>query len=246
MKVVATYNIKGGVGKTATAVNIAYEAAHSGSRVLLWDLDPQGAASFFFRIKPHVEGGARRLIDSLGSLSPHIRATDHVGLDLVPADFSMRNLDLYLDTRKRPMRRIATLLEPLTDRYDIVILDCPPGITLASESVFVACDALLVPTIPTTLSMRTLDQLTSFLAGADRPLVLSFVSMVDRRKKLHRDFVAELTARADHHLPTVIASTSVIERMGVERAPVAAFAPRSQSAIAYRALWRDIADRLWP
>ena len=133
MKVVATYNIKGGVGKTATAVNLAYEATRAGNRVLLWDLDPQCAATFFFRIKPTVKGGAKRLIESNGSLAAHIRATDHLGLDLVPADFSMRNLDLHLDTRKRPTRRITTLLEPLADQYDIAILDCPPGITLTSE-----------------------------------------------------------------------------------------------------------------
>ena len=245
MKVVATYNIKGGVGKTATAVNLAYEATRAGNRVLLWDLDPQCAATFFFRIKPTVKGGAKRLIESNGSLAAHIRATDHLGLDLVPADFSMRNLDLHLDTRKRPTRRITTLLEPLADQYDIAILDCPPGITLTSESVFAACDALLVPTVPTTLSMRTLDQLISFLADADRPLVLPFVSMIDRRKKLHRDFLAELFERVPAHLSTVIASTSVIERMGIERAPVAVFAPRSQSALAYRELWADVARRLW-
>ena len=233
MKVVATYNIKGGVGKTATAVNLAYEATRAGNRVLLWDLDPQCAATFFFRIKPTVKGGAKRLIESNGSLAAHIRATDHLGLDLVPADFSMRNLDLHLDTRKRPTRRITTLLE------------CPPGITLTSESVFAACDALLVPTVPTTLSMRTLDQLISFLADADRPLVLPFVSMIDRRKKLQRDFRAEIFERVPAHLPTVIASTSVIERMGIERAPVAVFAPRSQSALAYRELWADVARRLW-
>ena len=245
MKVIATYNIKGGVGKTATAVNLAYEAARSGSRVLLWDLDPQGAATFFFRIKPAVKGGAKRLIRSNGLLASHVRATDHIGLELVPADFSMRNLDLHLDSRKHPTRRIAALLDPLTEAYDLAILDCPPGITLASESVFVACDALLVPTIPTTLSMRTLDQLVSFLAGADRPRVFPFVSMVDRRKRLQRDFVAEIMERVPGHLPTAIPSTSVIERMGVERAPVATFAPRSESALAYRQLWGDIASRLW-
>ncbi len=245
MKVVATYNIKGGVGKTATAVNLAYEAARSGNRVLLWDLDPQGAATFFFRIKPSVKGGAKQLVSSSGSLGTHIRSTDHIGLDLVPADFSMRNLDLHLDDRKRPTRRIAALLEPLADQYDIAILDCPPGITLASESVFAACDALLVPTIPTTLSMRTLDQLVNFLADTDRPSVLPFVSMIDRRKKLQRDFLEELFERMPAHLPTVIASTSIIERMGIERAPVATFAPRSQSALAYRQLWVDIAGRLW-
>ncbi len=62
MKIFATYNIKGGVGKTATAVNLAYLAARDGYRVLLWDLDPQAAASFLFRIRPRVKGGGKALI----------------------------------------------------------------------------------------------------------------------------------------------------------------------------------------
>ncbi len=136
MKTVATYSIKGGVGKTTTAVNLAYEAARSGARVLLWDLDPQGAATFFFRVKPVVDGGAKRLIGNKGSLPANIHATDHAGLHLVPADFSLRHLDLYLDDAKRPTRRLARLLEPLAERYDVAVLDCPPGITLTSESVF--------------------------------------------------------------------------------------------------------------
>ena len=175
MKVLATYSIKGGVGKTTTAVNLAHEAAASGSRVLLWDLDPQGAATFFVRVKPSVKGGAERLVSEAGSLAANIRATDDPAVHIVPADFSLRHLDLELDDTKRPTRRLAALLEPIADRYDVALLDCPPGITLTSESVFGAADALIVPTIPTTLSERTLDQLTDFLAdapaGTDGPAV---------------------------------------------------------------------------
>ena len=195
MKTLATYSIKGGVGKTTSAVNLAYEAARSGVRVLLWDLDPQGAATFFFRVKPFVDGGAKRLIGAKGSLVANIHATDYPGLDLVPADFSLRHLDLHLDDAKRPTRRLARLLEPLSDRYDLAVLDCPPGITLTSESVFSAADALLVPTIPTPLSRRTLDQLSEFLADQPAPpAILPFASIVDRRKRLQREIADALTA----------------------------------------------------
>lgn len=163
MKVLATYSIKGGVGKTTCAVNLAHEAGCSGARVLLWDLDPQGAATYFFRVKPKVKGGARRLVGVSGALAPHVRATEMPALHVVPADFSLRHLDLRLDALKRPGERLAALLEPLGERYDVAILDCPPGITVSSESVFGASDALLVPTIPTPLSARTLEQLTRFL-----------------------------------------------------------------------------------
>jgi chromosome partitioning protein len=246
VKTVATYSIKGGVGKTTSAVNLAYEAARSGVRVLLWDLDPQGAATFFFRVKPFVDGGAKRLIGSKGSLVANIHATDHPGLDLVPADFSLRHLDLHLDDAKRPTRRLARLLEPLADRYDLAMLDCPPGITLTSESVFVAADALLVPTIPTPLSRRTLDQLSEFLADHPAPpALLPFASIVDRRKKLQREIVDALAAQTCGFLPTVIPNASALERMGVEQAPIATYAPNSPAANAFRHLWSDVLARLW-
>ena len=246
MKTLATYSIKGGVGKTTSAVNLAYEAACSGVRVLLWDLDPQGAATFFFRVKPFVDGGAKRLIGAKGSLAANIHATDHPGLDIVPADFSFRHLDLHLDDAKRPIRRLAGLLEPVSDRYDLAILDCPPGITLTSESVFSAADALLVPTIPTPLSKRTLDQLSEFLSHqAAPPAILPFASIVDRRKKLQRDIADLLAAQTCGFLPTVIPNASALERMGVEQAPIATYAPNSPAAIAFRHLWSDVLARLW-
>ena len=128
----------------------------------------------------------------------------------------------------------------------MAILDCPPGVTLTSESVFAAVDALLVPTIPTTLSTRTLDQLSDFLADeATRPTMLPFASMVDRRKKLQRELVTQLMRDTPDFLPTVIPNASAIELMGVQRAPVAVYAPSSPSAIAFRELWADVAARLW-
>jgi chromosome partitioning protein len=246
MKTLATYSIKGGVGKTTTAVNLAYEAARSGARVLLWDLDPQGAATFCFRVRPLVKGGVERLVADKAALAANVYGTDHTGLHIVPADFSLRHLDLHLDDTKRPTRRIATLLEAVADLYDVAILDCPPGVTLASESVFAAVDALLVPTVPTTLSKRTLDQLAEFLADdPGRPTVLAFASMVDRRKKLQRQLVTELAEQTPGLLPTVIPNASAVELMGVERAPVAVYAPMSPSALAFRELWADVAARLW-
>src|SRR5580692_10147516 len=196
MRVLATYNIKGGVGKTAAAVNLGYLAAKDGYRVLLWDLDPQGAASYLFRIKPRVKGGGKALIRGTKSIDSAIKGTDFGGLDLLPADFTYRNLDLMLDSAKQPARRLAGLLAPLKKEYDVVFLDCPPSISLLSESVLHAADLLLVPLIPTTLSVRTLDQLTDFVGefNGHRPGVLAFFSMIDRRKRLHTQIARDLPA----------------------------------------------------
>ena len=246
MKVLATYNIKGGVGKTATAVNLAHLAAAGGARTLVWDLDPQGAATWYFRIKPKVKGGGQALISGDRALDQALKATDFEHLDLVPADCSYRNLDLILDATKKPTRRLNRLIKPLKSSYDVVILDCPPSISLASESVFEAVDALIVPVIPTTLSVRTLDQLDAFLATSDSghvPDVLPFFSMVDGRRRLHRDLMAEVRAERAGVLDAQIPQASVIERMGVQRSPVTAYDPRSKAAEAYRNLWAEIQTR---
>ena len=248
MKVLATYSIKGGVGKTTTAVNLSFEAASTGARVLLWDLDPQGAATFFFRVKPRVKGGVSRLLGRRGQLGASIKESDVAGLHLVPADFSLRHLDVHLADGTGSTASLAALLEPLADDYDVGILDCAPGITLGSEAVFDAADALLVPTVPTTLSVRTLDQLTGFLDGDtdDGPEVLPFVSMLDRRKTLHRELIESLATVEPPFLSTAIPNASAVERMAVHRAPLGEISPRSKARKAFTDLWAEVAQHLWP
>jgi chromosome partitioning protein len=245
MKVVAAYNIKGGVGKTATAVNVAYLAAQEGYRVLLWDLDPQAAASFLFRVRPKVKGGGKALIAGKRPMDDAIKATDFDNLDLLPADFTYRHLDLHLDSERKSGTRLRSLLVPLRREYDLVMLDCPPSISLLSENVLHAADLLLVPLIPTTLSVRTLDQITEFIADFDgrRPKILAFFSMLDRRKRLHREIAEELPASRNDVAATTIPALSAIERMSVQRAPVTAAAPRSLATRRYRELWRETRDR---
>jgi cellulose biosynthesis protein BcsQ len=241
--VLATYNIKGGVGKTSAAVNLAYLAARDGHRTLLWDLDPQAASTFLFRVRPEVRGGASKLVKLRSDVAALIRGTDHANLDLLPADFSYRHLDLELDAFKRPTVRLAKVLEAVREEYDYIFLDCPPSISLVSESVFQTADALLVPVIPATLSSRTFEQLEGLAKGG--PLVLAFFSMVEAHKPLHRLVMGRL--RASHRvtmLGAAIPSSDDVERMGEERDPVGAYAPASMASISYEALWWDVQRRL--
>lgn len=246
MKILASYNIKGGVGKTAAAVNLSWLSARSGNRTLVWDLDPQGAATFYFRIKPKVKGGGRGLVSGRRELDDLIKATDFDNLDLLPADFSYRSLDLLLDQEKKPTRRLRKILKPLAQHYDVLLLDCPPSISLVSEAVFFAAEALLVPVIPTTLSLRTLNQLMDFRAQQqlDDLLILPFFSMVDRRKGLHRQLVDECPERYAAILKTPIPYASEVERMGVEKAPLGSFAGRCPAATAFENLWKEVSLRL--
>jgi chromosome partitioning protein len=241
--VLATYNIKGGVGKTSTAVSLAYLAARDGFRTLLWDLDPQGASTYLFRIKPKVRGGARKLVRGKTDISALIRGTDFERLDLLPADFSYRHMDLALDGVKHPTERLARVIAPLREEYDCIFLDCPPSISLVSESVFEAADALLVPLIPATLSSRTFEQLEALVRGG--PLVLAFFSMVDRRKRLHRDVMDSVReAGGDSVLESVIPASVDVERMGAKRTVLAEFAARGRAAAAYEALWTEVRGRV--
>lgn len=245
MRVLATYNIKGGVGKTATAVNLAFLAARQGIRTLVWDLDPQGAASYYFRIKARVKGGGGNLIKGKTELDSRIKATDFPRLDLLPADFSYRHLDRELDHTKKPAKQIGKILAPLSREYELLIIDCAPSISLVSESVFRAADVLLVPTIPTHLSLRTLLQLFRTLqtVQAKRLGVYPFFCMVDRRKSLHRQ-IADLSQEIPiPFLRSQIPYSSLVEQMGTRRAPLHSFAGSSSAAKAYESLWKEV--RRW-
>jgi len=245
MKIVALYSIKGGVGKTASAVNLAFIAARQGYRTLLWDLDPQAASSYYFRIKAKVKGGSKDLIAGKRPLDGLIKGTDFDNLDLLPADFSFRNLDLVLDEKKKPTKQLKKLLAPLAADYDIIFLDCPPNISLLSEAVFEATDVLLSPIIPTTLSIRTLDQLHAVIIDKQLDLaLLPFFSMVDKRKKMHQDIMAHLSETYPKLLNTAIPYASDIERMGLEQCPLGAYSHNSRSINAYNALWQEILTRI--
>ena len=242
--VLATYNIKGGVGKTSAAVNLAYLAARGGATTLLWDLDPQGASTYLLRVKPKVKGGGRRLVRGKTDAGAQIKGTDYERLDLLPADFSYRHMDLHLDASKRPTRRLARVIAPLTPEYDYVFLDCPPSISLVSESVFEAADVLLIPLLPATLSARTLDHIEQVAGDGTRRL--AFFSMVDSRKRMHRDVMESFAAERPEMLHTVVPLAADVERMGKARAPLEEFAPRGGAAVAFRELWKEIDARLGP
>lgn len=243
MNVYACYNIKGGVGKTTTAVNLAYLSSTHRLRTLIWDLDPQGAATFIFRVKPKMSGGVKRLIRGQRDPDAQIRGTDFEDLDILRAHFDYRHLDVMLSDLNRPTDRLARVLSQLSESYDRVFLDCPPGITIGSESVFGAADALLVPTIPTILSLRTLSQLLDHLKANDLTglRVMPFFSMVDRRKSMQR-VISDRPPNG--FLSTRIPYLSVIEQMSERRAPLPSYDPNGAASRAYEALREEIEMRV--
>jgi cellulose biosynthesis protein BcsQ len=155
-------------------------------------------------------------------------------------------MDIDLNERPRPERTLRRLLQPLEDEYDLVVLDTPPSMSLVSENVLNASDVVLVPLIPTVLSVRTFEQLSGFVAELDGrvPVIRGFFSMVDRRRRLHREILADLPLQHPQVSSIAVPAASNVEQMAVRRAPVTAFAPRSPAAIAYLELWAEISDLL--
>jgi chromosome partitioning protein len=246
MQIIAVTNIKGGVGKTTAAVNLAYLAAQSNRATVLWDLDPQGAATYTLRGEPADRVSAKKLVRGKRELPELIAPTAYADLSLIPADFSYRNLDLHLSERKHPTERLMMMTRSLHQMIDLLILDCPPGMTLLTENVLRAADALVVPVVPAPLSLRMLEQLDEFVAhtGWTDIRILPFFSMVDRRKSLHEAVIANARAHRPGILATEIPYWSDIERMSVRRAPLPAFAPASPAARLYAQLWQEIAGRI--
>jgi chromosome partitioning protein len=246
MRIISGYNIKGGVGKTATVVNLAYLCAKEGYKTLVWDLDPQGAASYYFRVKSKVKGGGRRLLEEKAALGEAIKGTDYSNLDLLPSDFSYRNMDFLLENGKKPENRLRKVLQQIVGEYDFIFLDCAPGISLTSENILRASNVVIVPTIPTTLSLRTLSQLIKFTKSnkiTDMVLIPLF-SMVDRRKTIHRLIVNNPPKTPDLALVNWIPYASDVEKMGIHRQPIGSFAPFSVAAQAYEAVWAELKMRM--
>jgi len=246
MRTLAFYNLKGGVGKTAAAVNVACCAARDGQATCLWDLDPQGAASWYLRDTAGLELKAKKLLKEKNALDSQVRPTAFPGLDLIPADTTYRHLDLLFEQSDAPREVLAKLVKPLTDRYDLLVLDCPPSFSRLSENIFALADTVAVPLIPTPLSMRALAQVSEFLArkDLDRGQLLPFFSMVDRRRQLHRQWLTSPTEAPPNLLKTHVPYASIVEQMGQRQSPLVQFAPHSPAGQAYQSLWEELRQAL--
>lgn len=239
MAVTAIYSAKGGVGKTTIAANLAwFSAIEGGHQTLLWDLDAAGGAGFLYNIEPKgkkAEGVFRqdRAPDEL------MWETGYPGLDLLPADDSLRQLDTQL-TQIGKRRRLDRLTARLEKEYDRIVLDCPPGVNEVSSQVLRAADIVIVPLPPSPLSHRAFDMVAKEIkrVGDKGPSILPVFSMVDQRRKLHREALAQ-----EPKWP-VLPYSSMVEQCAVRRQPVGAFARSSPPAEQFARLWQAIDRKL--
>ena len=220
MKTLAVYNVKGGVGKTSAAVNLAYLAAQNGHKVLLWDLDPQGAASWYYQAKA---GAApdKALWKEGASLEDAAQPTQYPDLELIPVDLASRHLDTWL-RKEEGAAALKQKLKPLGRKYSLVVLDCPPSLSHLAENIFAAADLVLVPVVPTHLSLRAFKALIDYFKehGLERSQLKPYWSMADRRRLLHRMLIEQPPKTMRDVCKAVIPYASAIERMGEHRAPL--------------------------
>ena len=247
MKTIALFNIKGGVGKTTSAANLAYLAGTNGMRTTVWDLDPQGCAGWYLGLNDaDLEQRASKLIEGKLSSAELRMPTAYENISIVPADLSLRKLDLLLEKQEAGKNFFKSLLKPLDQEQDLAIIDCASALSRTAELVFATADLVLVPVIPSPLSLRAYEQIREFTSQKKWSdlKVLPFFTQVDRRRKIQNEIIDSRKKNYPEMLKTYIPYASALEQMGVHHAPVGAFAASSAPALAYSLLWSEIKRQL--
>lgn len=237
--------MKGGVGKTTICVNLAYAAANAGYSTLLVDLDPQGAASYYFRTKPGKKFNSSKLLSGYKKVYNSIKGSDYDYLDILPASMTYRNLDVELDSKKKSKKQLKNVLTKLKEDYDIIFIDAPPNLTLLSENIFEASDLMIIPLIPTPLSLVAYKKLSEFLEKKNKNLKCAITfSMVEKRREMHKSIVRNFTPDKSVLRFTSIPNSSQIEKMGEYREPILVKHPRSKASASFMALWGEVSKNL--
>ncbi len=240
MAVIAFYNSKGGVGKTVLSVNLAWQAAQNGHRVLLWEIDSQGDSSWLVRCDgPNQSCAATEFLISSRNVKRQIQSSRFDRLHILSADTNIRNTENFLVAFSR-QQRFSRLLSELEEDYDLIIFDCPPGFTEANQKILLNAHIVVAPLVPSPLAFRSLQKIQDFMTrkrGAHSPILPVF-NMVDRRRRFHQ------AALQNHPEWPVVYMSSEIDRMTELRSPVGQFAPQSSSARIFGQLWGGISAKL--
>lgn len=193
----ALVNLKGGVGKTTTAVNLAAAFARSGLKVLVVDLDPQGSASLSLGVRrEEVETSVAQVLLGKAEAVDAVRESTVSGVDLLPSALDVAGIDLALARKQDPHKLLKKALSPLRRRYDVVVFDCPPGLSILGLNALVAADAYVVPLTPHLLDVEALSGFFQLIENADLgkpPALLGILlTRVDHRTRLTDAVVSEL------------------------------------------------------
>ncbi len=250
--VISMCNQKGGVGKTTSTINLGASLASYGRKVLLVDLDPQGALSAGLGV-PHYELANtvhNLLVEPRVPISDVLIKTRVDGLDLVPSNIDLSAAEIQLVNEVGREQALARALQPLLDQYDYILIDCQPSLGLLTVNALACSDAVIIPTECEFFSLRGLALLTDTVDKVRERLNPKLkidgilVTRFDSRTVNAREVMARVLERfGDLVFDTVIARTVRFPETSVAGEPITSWAPKSGGAQAYRALAREVIDR---
>jgi cellulose biosynthesis protein BcsQ len=250
MKTIAVYNIKGGVGKTTTTINLACLLAKMNLSVLVWDLDAQGGTSFFFNKAHQNNQNFGKLFSGYISIYDVIKPADTCHIDIIANDsqFSDQFINHASQLTKLDFfsnQLVKNVLSKVADDYDVVIIDCPPGSFTMHNNVFCATDLLLIPNIPAPLSMYCNDMLLAAMQKmqASKATIFSFFNMVQIQKKMHKTYLAEeasLINQLENYIPFYIE----IETISQNKTSIFHQLKDAKSIVYYENLWDEICIKM--
>jgi chromosome partitioning protein len=241
VRTVASYHLKGGVGKTTSAIAVAVQSATKGHRTLLWDLDPLGAATRLAGADRAEEGrgwlGGPRL-----DLERVVEATSQERLEVLPAARALRRVDREPTTAATARHRLGAVLGAAGERFDVIVVDCPPAVSALTPALLEAAHIVLAPLTAGPLAWSAYadlaDEVEAVADGAQDRL-LAFLTMVDRRKRLHRDLVEDLADTPEGFSSVQIPTDSTVERMALDPDPFRAVRT-GRAAQAYATLTDEV------
>lgn len=248
MKLVSSYSLKGGVGKTTTVFHLTVAAAEAGWRVLLWDLDSQGASTFLLRSSKAKGHRLTKVAEgSSNNVSSRICGTNFEGLDILPFGFETSGLEGVFSKLKTPNRGSARVMDQLSKEYDVIFVDLPPSAGSLVSSILLQSDVVLYLTTATPLALRSLWEFLDVWGGSRvaKKRLHIVVNMLERRRPPQLRALDMLQGdRRLTLLETIIPKSTLADRVSETQIPIYLTHPKSQLAIAYRQLYMEVADIL--
>ena len=253
-RVIAVANQKGGVGKTTTAVNLAACLAAVGKKVLLFDLDPQANATSGLGLEKVEGASAYRALLGEGVLTERIQKTAYERLEIIPSEVDLCGADIELPRMENHLQRVKLALQPVleTQRFEVVVIDCPPSLGVLTLNAFAAADSLLVPLQceyyaleGVSMITRLLNQLRDTGVNPSLELIGVVMTMFDGRTKLSHQVVSEVREHfGEMVFETVIPRTTRLAEAPSFGKPIIDYDKYSAGAAAYEVLTQDLLKRL--